>query len=106
MKYAFGIFSSKWKIFQRKFNVTPYFAVDIVKAGVVLHSFVREREREREREKYGCKLDTMTVTGLDDVPDGQSVRGGLAANNVRNKVAEYFLQMLERFPGKCKKNEQ
>ena len=68
--------------------------------------FEREREREREREKYGCKLDTMTVTGLDDVPDGQSVRGGLAANNVRNKVAEYFLQMLERFPGKCKKNEQ
>jgi len=33
----------------------------------------------------------MTVTGLEDVSDGQSVRGGLTANNVRNKVADYFL---------------
>ena len=31
------------------------------------------------------------MTCLEDVPDGQSVRGGLTANNVRNKVADYFL---------------
>jgi hypothetical protein len=35
--------------------------------------------------------DALTVTGLEDVPDGQSVRGGLTANSVRNKVADYFL---------------
>ena len=35
--------------------------------------------------------DTLTVTGLEDVPEGQSVRGRLTANNVRNKVADYFL---------------
>jgi len=57
--------------------------VDIVKACVVLHNFVPE--------KGGCKFeDTMPVTGLEDVPDGQSVRGGLTANNVRNKVAIIF----------------
>jgi hypothetical protein len=31
------------------------------------------------------------VTGLEDVPDGQAVRGELTANSVRNKVADYFL---------------
>jgi len=32
----------------------------------------------------------VTVTGLEHVPDGQSVHGGLTANNVRNKVTDYF----------------
>jgi hypothetical protein len=31
------------------------------------------------------------MTGLENVPDGQAVRGGLRANSVRNKVADYFL---------------
>ena len=31
------------------------------------------------------------MTGLEDVPEGQSVRGGLMAKNVRNKVTDYFL---------------
>jgi len=34
----------------------------------------------------------MTVTGFEDAPDGQSVRGGLTAKNVRNNVADYFLR--------------
>ena len=53
--------------------------VVVVKACVVLRSFVRKFE------------DALTVTGLEDVPDGQSVRGGLTANSVRNKVADYFI---------------
>jgi len=35
--------------------------------------------------------DALTVTGLVDVPYGQSVRGWLTANNVRNRVTDYFL---------------
>ena len=69
MECAFGILSNKWRIFQRSLNVSPEFAVVIVKDCVVLHSFVRER--------YGCKFeDALTVNGLEDAPDGQSVRGG------------------------------
>jgi hypothetical protein len=34
--------------------------------------------------------DALTVSGLEDVPDGQST-WGLTANSVRNKVADYFL---------------
>jgi len=33
----------------------------------------------------------LTGTGLEDVPEGQTVRGGLTAINIRNKVADYFL---------------
>jgi hypothetical protein len=81
---AFGILSHKWRIFQRPLNVSPDFAVDIVKACVVLHSFVRGRD--------GYKFeDALTVTGLEDVPNGQSVLGGLTANSVRNKAADYFV---------------
>jgi hypothetical protein len=75
--------TNKWRIFQRPLNVSPDFTVVIVKACVVLHSFVRERD--------GCKFeDALTVTALEDVPDGQSVRRGLTANSVRNKAADYF----------------
>jgi hypothetical protein len=81
---AFGILNNKLRIFQRPLNVSPDFSVDIVKVRVVLHNFVRQRD--------GYKFeDALTVTGLEDVPFGQSVRGGLTANNVRNKVADYFL---------------
>jgi len=82
---VFGILSNKWRNFQRPLNVSLEFAVDIVKACVVLHNFVRDRD--------GYKFeDTLTVIGLEDVPDGQSVRGGLTANSVRNKVADYILK--------------
>jgi hypothetical protein len=58
--------------------------VDIVKVYVVLHTFVRERN--------GYKfVDALAVTGLADVPDGQSVRGRLTANSIRNDVADYLL---------------
>ena len=86
MECAFGILSNKWRSFQRPLNVGPDFAVVIVKACVALHNFVRERDAYKFE-------DALTLTGLKDVLDGQSVRGGggLTANNVRSKVADYFL---------------
>ena len=81
---AFGILSNKWRILQRPLNASPDFEVVVVKVSVVLHNFVRERD--------GYKFeDALTVTGLEDVPDGQAVIGGLTGNSVRNKVADYFL---------------
>ena len=84
LECAFVILSNKWRIFQRPLNGSPDFALDIVKACVVLHNFVRERD------SYEFEY-ALTVTGLEDVPDGQSVPGGLTANSIRNKVADYFL---------------
>ena len=54
MECALGILSNKSRIFQRPLNISPDFEVDIVKACVVLHSFVRERERE-----MGISLRTL-----------------------------------------------
>jgi hypothetical protein len=85
VKCASGILSNKWRIFQRPLNVSPDFEDVTFKACVVLHNFVRERD--------GYKFeDTLTVTGLEDVPDGQSICWGLTANDIRNKVADYFLK--------------
>jgi hypothetical protein len=54
--------NNKWRIFPRALNVSPDFAVDIVKA-CVLQNFVPE--------KGGHKFeDAMAVTGLEDVIDG------------------------------------
>jgi hypothetical protein len=67
---AFGILSNKCKIFQRPLNVRTDFAVAVDKACIVVHNFVRERD--------GYKFeDALTVTDLEDVPDGQSVCGGV-----------------------------
>lgn len=81
---AFGILSNKWRIFHRPINLKPDFAIDIVKACVVLHNFVRNRD--------GFEIeDTMTITGLEDIPGEETVRGGISANNVRNILCDYFL---------------
>jgi len=57
--------------------------VDIVKACIVLHNIVREKD--------GLKFeDAITVSRLEDVPDGQPVCVGLTANNIRYKVAIIF----------------
>ena len=56
------ILDNKFRIVQGPLNVSPDFAMDIVKAWV-LHNFVPEIG--------GCQFeDSMTVTGLEDVPDG------------------------------------
>jgi hypothetical protein len=77
---AFRILRNKWRNFQRPLNVSPHFEVVIVRPIAVLHNFVREGD--------GYKFeDGLTVPGLEDVPEGQSVRGGLTANSVRNKLS-------------------
>ena len=69
MVCAFGILGNKWRIFQRPLNISPGCAVVIVDACVVLGNFVRERDAYKFE-------DALTMTSLEDVPDGQSVRGG------------------------------
>lgn len=81
---TFGILTNKWRILHRAINLEPDFAVDIVKACVILHNFVRVRDGYQPE-------DTMTIFGLEDLSGEQVRRGGLAANNVRNILADYFM---------------
>ncbi|XP_068082720.1 uncharacterized protein [Anabrus simplex] len=84
---AFGILTNKWRVFHRPINVEPDFAVIIVNACIVLHNFVRKRD--------GFVVeDTTSVTGLEDLPPGNTTRGGLTANNVRNTLCKYFVSNI------------
>jgi len=88
---AFGILNYKWRISQRPLSVNSTYAVEIAKASVFLHIFVRDRD--------GLKFEeAMTVTGLENVPDGQLVLVRLTARRVRNTVADYFLRDAGAFP--------
>jgi hypothetical protein len=72
--------------------------VEIAKASVFLHIFVRDRD--------GLKFEeAMTVTGLENVPDGQLVLVRLTARRVRNTVADYFLRDADRRVHKMKKSQ-
>jgi hypothetical protein len=61
---AFGIFSNKWRIFQLPLNVSPDFEVVIVKASVVLHSYVRVRDGYKFEDALKmCLMDNQYVGG-------------------------------------------
>ena len=78
------------------YNVNTDFAINIVKACVVLHNFVRDRD--------GYNFDdTTSVVGLMDLPrSGQPVRGGMKSNKVRNVLADYFLTDVGALPWQMK----
>lgn len=88
---TFGILSNKWRILHRPLNVQTDFAVDIVKACVVLHNFVRDRDG------YVAE-DTTSITGLEDIQVATNTRGGLQANNVRNILCKYFVSSIGSVP--------
>jgi hypothetical protein len=87
---AFGMLTNKWRILHRPVYVSPDFAVDIVKACTVLHNIVRERDR--------YNFEDILTTGLDNLPNGQIVRSGLAANRIRDTFAEYFASDVGSLP--------
>ncbi|KAK7791020.1 hypothetical protein R5R35_003009 [Gryllus longicercus] len=80
---SFGIFSNKWHIVQRPFNVHEDFATDIIKACVILHNFVITRD--------GFLFeDTLTQVGLIDFVGNGNQRSRNAAK-IRDHLAKYFV---------------
>ncbi|KAJ8892871.1 hypothetical protein PR048_005452 [Dryococelus australis] len=59
----------------------------IVNACILLHYFVRGKDR------YFAK-DTTAITGLEDVPKENVMRGDLSVNTVRNIFNKYFLSSV------------
>lgn len=62
---SFGILTNKWRIFHRPLNVDLDLAIDIIKAGVILHNFVRARDGFEHEH-------TLSYTGLRDNGDFHS----------------------------------
>ncbi|GLH14701.1 Putative nuclease HARBI1 [Gryllus bimaculatus] len=80
---SFGIFSNKWHIVQRPFNVHEDFATDIIKACIILHNFVITRD--------GFLFeDTLTQVGLIDFVGNGNQRSRNAAK-IRDHLAKYFV---------------
>lgn len=93
---TFGILSNKWRIFHRPINVEPNFAVEIVKACVVLHNFIRDRDGYQPED---CDF----ITGLYDIPRETQSRGGLTPNNIRNILSDYFVSNTGAVPWQMSK---
>lgn len=91
MESAFGILSNKWRVFHRPLNVNPTLAIDMIKACIVLHNFVRDRDG------YVIE-DTTTIIGFEDLGGNTQIRGGLNANNVRNIMCQYIMTEVGSVP--------
>ncbi|GBN42248.1 hypothetical protein AVEN_185546-1 [Araneus ventricosus] len=67
------------------------FAVDIIKACIVLHDFVRDQD--------GFSHENITtITGFEDLPGESTARGGLQANTVGNILSKYILTAVGAVP--------
>jgi hypothetical protein len=82
---SFGILTNKWRIFHRPLNVSIELAIDIIKACVVLHNFVRLRDGYLHEE-------SLSYTGLfeneGNVPSRYTGTGPTA---IRDYFTNYFV---------------
>lgn len=77
---AFGILSSKWRIFFRPIDVEIHFCDSLVKACCVLHNFVRIKD--------GINFqDTLYECPLQSVSSSHAIRGNMDALSIRNYFA-------------------
>lgn len=84
---AFGILSSKWRIFHRPMNLKYHNCVAVIKACCALHNYVRDRDGVRFQ-------DTLQVTGLLGSHYEQETnilqRGIKISYEYRNDFANFF----------------
>lgn len=77
--------AAKWRILQREINTSTTLTVEIVKACIVLHNFVRERDGFHFDDSY------ETTPAMDNLRNERNPRGGIQANNIRSIFADYFV---------------
>ncbi|XP_022834883.1 protein ANTAGONIST OF LIKE HETEROCHROMATIN PROTEIN 1-like [Spodoptera litura] len=88
---AFGILSNKWRIFHRPMNVSIDLTVDIVKTCCVLQNFIHKQENFQFHNASENESTLDSESELIQLPITNAVRGSLAANEVRNRFAQYFV---------------
>jgi hypothetical protein len=87
---AFGILTSKLRIFYRPIDVGVEFCDSIVKACSVLHNYVRQNDRIHF-------MDTVYEYPLESIPP-YGVRGNLSGINIRDYFASCFISPQGALP--------
>ncbi|CAH1997214.1 unnamed protein product [Acanthoscelides obtectus] len=94
---AFGKDCDSSNDFIRAINVGKEYAKDIVKACIILHNLVREKDGTRVEDMYAPDRE------LQNLPPTTACRGGRAANDVRDKFAEFFVSPEGSLPWQMSK---
>ena len=97
---AFGILTSRWRLYNRKLNVGPEVAISITKATVVLHNYLTT---PADIQRFNLSEDPEDdlpddVEGLSDL---HSLRGnpmGDIGKQVRQFFADYFMTDHGKLP--------
>lgn len=75
VEYAFGILTTKWKIFQRTMNVDIKTAITTIKVACTLHNFVRKRNGVNFKDTlYSCSIDNIPAVGVRSTDDSCTIR--------------------------------
>jgi hypothetical protein len=83
---AFGIMRQRWRIFSKPIALDPNTATAIVKAGVVLHNYLKQDEEDGEEFRGAqCSNTMMQVSGLERLRTDTSVGGYL-----RERLMNWF----------------
>lgn len=85
---AFGILANKWRLFHRPLDVNVETAIWITKACTVLHNFVREKDGFNFENIQHAEVNTHD---FHNIPNAQTIRGGICANSIRITFADYFM---------------
>lgn len=80
---AFGILSSRWRIFHRDINLKPETTDTLIVASCILHNMLTHPGEAEHWLREGS--EEQTLRGLDERPN----RASLEASNVQ-KFADYF----------------
>ncbi|XP_066455030.1 uncharacterized protein [Eleutherodactylus coqui] len=84
---AFGILTSKWRVFLGTIQMEPESACSLVKAAVVLHNFCRINDAG-----WTFADDQMPTTSqVADIDENQANRQASSGIQVRDSFADYFL---------------
>ncbi|XP_075707213.1 uncharacterized protein LOC142741762 [Rhinoderma darwinii] len=83
---AFGILSSKWRVFQSPLQMDPQNVMLVIQASVILHNFCRLHESMQDID-----LEQFPTTSTIPVDYSTHGRPGTAGMLTRNFYADYFV---------------
>jgi hypothetical protein len=88
---AFGILAARWRVYYCKIDVGVHVAKDLVKATLVLHSFLQSQTTPAQVTSLLQEVKGMRINGLRNL-HAKGNRAAATAIEVRNRYAQYFVE--------------